>query len=811
MTAGETGRMSAEIEAEVLRTLEAALAQPEASRLAWLAAQPLAPAVSVRVRALLEREAKLGGFLDEPVALEATLLRPAPGAGGGERVGAWRILRELDAGGMGVVFLGERADGTYEQQVAIKFMQVPPLASARERAEFAARFDNERRLLARIEHPNVARILDGGATDEGVPYLVMEYVDGAPLTRWCDQQRLGVRERIRLFARVCDGVQAAHQHLIVHRDLKPGNILVDRDGEPRLLDFGIARKLDPEASGGDAPTLVGAMTPAYASPEQVRREPLTTASDVYSLGIVLYELLSGQRPYSLKGLSPAQSERVVCTTDPPTLRRAIASSPLPQREQRARIAGIGTDLERIVARSLHKEPVRRYESARALADDLRRWLDGRPVEAHPDSAGYRAMRFVDRHRLGTALAALALAAVLGAAALALVQAHEARRAAADTELVNSFLLDVINASNTYREGEEVTLGDALDAAAGSIEERFGDRPDLAFPLHLAIGESLWSRDRYDAAERQLERARELGERLRGKDDAEVVRTLIALAAVHSARHEAAKARVLYAEVLLRLERLGETRSQDYINTLNNIGVNLSTEEDYAGAREYLARALDAMRPITPENEEDAIGVMINLAAMERNLGHYAAAEALFAEVQPILDRLYPQGGVRQGLTLVVRARLASLQGRHREAMELGQRGLAMQEEVFKGDHSMVLAALTNLADIGLKAADIELAERSAEAAVAMAARLYPQRSHPSQVNALAALAGVRLVQERQTDAAILLERARTLMQQIDSTPRSTRERIDQLVELLCHAGTNVPAALCGASGRASPAGVPTSS
>ncbi|MCC6594888.1 MAG: serine/threonine protein kinase, partial [Rhodanobacteraceae bacterium] len=325
--------MNTDPDAQVSRLLEAALEQAPAARAAWLERQDATPEVRTRVRTLLAGEAAVEGVPERPVEPAATRRHDGGAAWAQTRVGAWRIVRELDAGGMGVVYLGERADGAYEQQVAIKLMRVAPWASEDEQRDFAARFDNERRLLARVEHPNVARILDGGSTADGVPYLVMEYVDGVSLTRWCDERKLDVVARLALFCKVCDGVQAAHRHLIVHRDLKPGNILVGSDGQPRLLDFGIARTLDLSTRGIDQPTVAGAMTPAYASPEQVRHEPLTTASDVYSLGVVLYELISGRRPYSLDGLSPAQSERVVCDTQPPTLRRALGSATLPDAER----------------------------------------------------------------------------------------------------------------------------------------------------------------------------------------------------------------------------------------------------------------------------------------------------------------------------------------------------------------------------------------------------------------------------------------------------------------------------------------------
>ena len=426
--------MDTRFEAEAMRLFERALEQPPGLRAVWLQRQDAAPEIAARVGDLLAKEAALTRFLEQPAAVQSAASLRMPVAG--DRVGAFRLLRELDAGGMGVVFVAERADGAYEQRAAIKFVRIDHLLDARRRDEVVARFENERRLLARIGHPNVARVLDGGSV-EGMPYLAMEYVEGVALHDWCAQHGLDVPARVDVFARVCDGVQAAHAHLIVHRDLKPQNILVGADGEPRLLDFGIARLLEGDAASAATRTGLQAMTPAYASPEQMRLEPLTTASDVYSLGVVLYELLGGARPYALDGLSPAQSERVVCDTEPETLRRALATSGLPESERRARLAHIGGDLERIVAKALHKEPARRYESARALAEDLRRWLDGRPVRAHPDSRAYRLAKFLRRHRLATAATAFAR----GLTARGATNVHDGlHRAFADGDVDTIFLL-----------------------------------------------------------------------------------------------------------------------------------------------------------------------------------------------------------------------------------------------------------------------------------------------------------------------------------------------------------------------------------
>ena len=248
----------------------------------------------------------------------------ATGARPGARLGPWELVNPLDTGGRGVVWLGRRADGAYQQDVAIKLIRATHFAGDGTLGrQLVARFEAERRILARMTHPNVARILDGGTTAEGHPYLVMEYVDGVALDAWAKREGLGVPARLALFAKVCDGVQEAHRHLVVHRDLKPDNILVGADGEPRLLDFGIAKGLADTPSADRPETALSAMTPAYASPEQVRAEPLGTASDVYSLGVVLYQLLAGVRPYELGGLRPAEAEHVVCDLRPEPMRSRL--------------------------------------------------------------------------------------------------------------------------------------------------------------------------------------------------------------------------------------------------------------------------------------------------------------------------------------------------------------------------------------------------------------------------------------------------------------------------------------------------------
>ena len=370
-------------------------------------------AVLAEARALVASDATSFPLMDEAETAEA---RPsAAGPRKGERVGAYEILDELGHGGMGTVYLGRRADAAFDKRVAVKLVR-----GGMDTESVLRRFRTERQILANLEHPNIARLLDGGATADGRPYFVMEHIEGLPLPDWCTQRGASVRERIRIFLDVCAAADYAHRKHVVHRDIKPANILVTADGTAKLLDFGIAKLIVPELFGAapeETGTLFRMLTPDYASPEQVRGEAVTPASDVYALGIVLYELLSGKRPYDA-GASAAEMVRIICETEP-----ARPSEAAP-REQSRELAG---DLDTIVLKALRKESSRRYATAGELAEDLRRSLDGRPVLARPDTMGYRVRRFARRHWAGVTAAAVASASVL-ALAVALRLSREASAA-----------------------------------------------------------------------------------------------------------------------------------------------------------------------------------------------------------------------------------------------------------------------------------------------------------------------------------------------------------------------------------------------
>ena len=333
----------------------------------------------------------------------------------GRRIGAYRIIREIGQGGMAVVYLGERDDQNYRKQVAIKMVK-PGIDTE----QVLQRFRNERQTLAALDHANIVKLLDGGSSEEGLPYLVMEYVEGLPIDQYCDLNKLSIDDRLRLFREVCSAVQYAHENLVIHRDLKPANILIAKDGVPRLLDFGIAKLLNPECFQTALVTRTDwrPMTPEYASPEQIRGQAVTTATDVYSLGVLLFELLTGHRPYRSAGQSLLEMERLVCETDPEKPSAVInrteesvsrdgedrtAITPesvsnqrgLQPAELQRRLRG---DLDTIVMKALRKEPERRYGSVEEFSQDIERYLTGMPVQARKSTIAYRSGRFLRRHQ-----------------------------------------------------------------------------------------------------------------------------------------------------------------------------------------------------------------------------------------------------------------------------------------------------------------------------------------------------------------------------------------------------------------------------
>ncbi|HYW73942.1 MAG TPA: serine/threonine-protein kinase [Pyrinomonadaceae bacterium] len=484
----------------VLEMFAAALELPPAEQSRYLSAaardQPeIAGEVSLLLN--LDRQAGDARFLESSaLQVEAARLAGAPDARIGSHVGPFKLVGLIGAGGMGSIYLAQRDDDDYHRRVAIKLIK-----RGMDTDFVLDRFRNERQILADLNHPNIARFYTGGATDDGLPYFVMEYIEGESLLEYAAKRGLSINERLALFRKVCAAVQYAHQNLIVHRDLKPTNILVTPEGEPKLLDFGIAKLLNDSAPAATA-TLMRAMTPEYASPEQIKGAPVTTGSDVYSLGVLLYELLSGQRPYRVARRTPEEITKAICEQEPvrpsavvrseppavaggPDLTGAgpTAARPLPQAVLTKSLRG---DLDNIVLMALRKEPQRRYSSAAEFSEDIQRYLDGRPVSARRDTAWYRASKFVGRHRIGVAATAILLITLLGGTVGIAWEAHAARveRARAERrfqdvrKLAGSFMFDFHDAIKDLPgalNARQLVVKRALEYLDSLAQEANGDR------------------------------------------------------------------------------------------------------------------------------------------------------------------------------------------------------------------------------------------------------------------------------------------------------------------------------------------------
>jgi serine/threonine-protein kinase len=431
----------------------------------------------------------------------------------GRRIGAWRVERLLGRGSMGRVYLAARDDGEFEQSVALKMLGTAGIDDLARR-----RFLEERRVLAKLSHPNIARLYDGGLGPGGEPWYAMEYIDGATLVEACDARRLSVAARLDLFCKVCDAVDYAHRHLVIHRDIKPGNILVDAASEPKLLDFGIAKLL--EKPGGNTCGGTRVMTPEYAAPEQLRGEPVGIAADIYALGVVLFELLTGQRPFPdpLAAREPPSAVRACAPSSQDIQARAAVRGVTPKALRRQ----LHGDLERILRTVLDPDPSRRYASAAALSADLRRHLRGRPISVRHDR-GYRIGKFLRRHRVGTTAAGMALLALVAALAFSLVEMRHARIQARTAQAVSDFMVNVFaSADPDLHPGTPPNARELLDAGAQRLSQRFSDNPGITEALSQALARSYAGIGEHGKALRFASQALQAAIRAHGADSKQAI-------------------------------------------------------------------------------------------------------------------------------------------------------------------------------------------------------------------------------------------------------------------------------------------------
>ena len=636
-------------------------------------------------------------FLDSPAAaLAAPLVAEADLPAGdpliGITVGAYRVLERLAAGGMGAVYLAERADGQFRQRVALKLIK-----RGMDSEEIHRRFLAERQILAGLSHPCVARLLDGGVTADARPWFAMEYVEGEPITAHCERAHLAPAERLRLFEDVCRAVRYAHQNLVVHRDLKPSNILVTADGQVKLLDFGVAKLLH-EATGDETLTRAGTqvMTPEFAAPEQVRGEAVTTATDVYALGAVLYELLTGLRAQRLERASPTEMERVICTVVPETPSTAAARAFPTDCERGRQLRG---DLDTIVLKALQKEPRRRYPSADALLADLERYREGLPVQARPDSRLYRAGKFASRHRGAVAATLAVFAALVAGLAVAARQATVARREAATATEVKNFVKGLFNvATPAESRGRQITAAELVERGTRQVDSALARQPEVQLELLHFLGEVNRDLGLFSRADSLFQRSTALARRLYGAGGLAEAKELAGWGTVDFFQAEYPRSEALLRSALAIRRRRGANDSILAAN-LSDLATTLMSRGAYAEAESLFLQSLVISRHLYGENHLETATDLWHVGDVRWLRRDQAGADSVLREALTIRQRLLDPDHPLVLATMHTLSGVLQAQGRLVEAERLQRRAVEGERKVYGGAHPELATALQQLEQI----------------------------------------------------------------------------------------------------------------
>ena len=723
----------------------------------------------------------------------------------GREFGAYRIVAHIARGGMGDVFAAERTDGLYDQRVAIKLISTPLMTE-----EDELRFASERQILARLSHPGIARILDGGTADDGIPYLVMEYIDGVSIVEYCRTQSLTLNQRLELFIQVCHAVEFAHRNLVVHRDIKPSNILVTHEGQPKLLDFGIAKIIDTrEAPVAEVTELNRrALTPDFASPEQILGDPVTTGSDIYSLGVLLYLLTAGRQPYSTEGLRASERERLLCDVEPPkpstTASHTLDHDPErpPFRLEPARLKG---DLDSIILTAMHKLPDSRYASARALADDIRAYLGNRPVNARGRTFGYSAGKFFRRHRAATALA-FALASSAVGAAVYHTEAVREQRDRAEAEVVRSasvidFMINIFQLQSPDQLGATVTAKEVLDAGAASLPDQFAEQPQVHARIGSTIGGIYSSLGLYEDSARHYRAAIELHDSLgQPKQVAEAYRglanALMGLGEYDEAREhfetalrivdreypagdiaravflndyghsryvvgEYDTARAYYEQAIDIVSTTGETENEVYGAAQTNLGQVLYFQGDFDAALPLLEAGLEEARIRYGETSGEYGIRLHNVAAILLDLQRFDEAEVMLLQSYNIELAAYGADYVELDAPMTSLVSLYRQTGRFEEAVSWAERAVEHSIRLRGREQFDTGYNLNTLAKVQARLNQLDLAAQSARDAQSIYAATIGE-VHPQMASSKVVLTGILLAQQKPAEAQRTAQAAVTI-------------------------------------------------
>jgi serine/threonine-protein kinase len=706
------------------------------------------------VLALLKEDARADSLLDHAVAQVAQnvlIVSASPSLLPGE-LGPYKIKKVLGEGGMGVVYLAERED--LKSLVAIKILRDAWLSPARRE-----RFASEQRMLAQLNHPSIARLYDADTLADGTPCFIMEYVEGIPLTDYCNKYQCSIERRMQLFRAVCEAVQYAHQHAVIHRDLKPSNILVKNDGSVRLLDFGIAKQIDSlDATVNQTLTGLRLMTPAYAAPEQVRGDRVGIHTDVYSLGVILYELLSGQLPFDLVNLTPGEAATIIAGHEPgkpSAVTRKNRSLPGSISGGPPLTKSAWADLDVLCLTGMHKDPLRRYSSVEALIRDVDHYLNAQPLEARADSVRYRTAKFVRRHRNAVAVAAFVFLLIIGMAASFTVRLAKARDAAmteaARAQRVQQFMTNLFQGGDPSAGPQNnLTVITLLDRGLQEAQS-LSSEPDIQAELYETLADLFENLGKLDQANTALNSALAIRKSLFGPNSPEVGETLVALGLLRDDQAQLPEAERLVREGLEIEKRKLAPHHPAIAKATTALGKVLEDRGSYDSAIAILKESLrlqSGKEPVTPELASS----LYELANCQFYAGHYDEAEALNQRLLPIIRRIYGDRHPRVADVLINLGAIRHDLGRYTEAEPLERQALEIVQGWYGKDNPETAADLTILARTLVFEGRFDEATSLLEQSLEIKERVYG-KIHPGVASSLNELGNVAMQQERHDAAA----------------------------------------------------------
>ena len=672
------------------------------------------------------------GFLERPAAFFAASLVeetvvPDNFSLTNTRIGPYLLIKEIARGGMGTVWLGERADGQFQQQVALKLIK-----RGMDSDEIYRRFIAERQILARFNHSNIARLMDGGVTPEGQPWFAMEYVEGSSITRHAKQHGLSTDQRLVLFEHVCDAVRYAHQNLVVHRDLKPSNILVTEDGTVKLLDFGISKLLDDTSSEqSQVGTGLRAMTPEYAAPEQVRMEPITTATDIYALGAVLYELLTGRKAHVFGRRAPAEIERVICEVTP--------ESP-----------SIVADVDTIVLKALKKYPARRYATADALLDDIRRYRSGKPITARPDTLRYRTSKFLRRHVIGVSAGAGIVLSLIAGLAVATSQARVAQREALRAGREQEFLLNLFsNADPDKAPGRELSARDLLDKGVAQLDTALVSEPKTRAELFEVVGKTYVKLGLYPQADSVHRRSVELTGSVYGESHPLFAQRLRNWAVALANASQFRRSDSMLVEALGIEERKYGPRSIKLAETLRHLAAVKGMQAQFNESDGYFRRLISLRRSAPVVDSVELSLDLSDYCNILATAGRSAEAEKACNESLAIQRRHLKPVDPRYARTLMAAIEITIIRGKVHDAVALARSSLENRRQAHASSHPEVAAAVNTLANV----LEVEGSYAESDSLFKLAYQMRRDLLGPDDAQTMQSLNGMAVLRLRLGDVA----------------------------------------------------------